>query len=39
VWVRGGKGSVVLPLLKKLLSATRFDALMSKRFGLSDWKP
>jgi len=39
VWVRGGKGSLLLPLLKKLLSARRFDALMSKRFGLSDWKP
>jgi NAD(P)-dependent dehydrogenase (short-subunit alcohol dehydrogenase family) len=39
VWVRGGKGSLVLPLLKKLLPARRFDAIMSKRFGLRDWKP
>ncbi len=39
VWVRGGKGSLLLPLLKKLLPARRFDAIMSKRFGLSVWKP
>jgi hypothetical protein len=37
--VRAGKGSFVLPLLKKLLPDRRFDALMSKRFGLSGWKP
>lgn len=39
MWVRGGKGSLVLPLLKMLLPAKSFDAMMSKRFGLSHWTP
>jgi NAD(P)-dependent dehydrogenase (short-subunit alcohol dehydrogenase family) len=39
VWVRAGKGSFVLPLLKRLLPDRSFDALMSKRFGLTGWKP
>lgn len=37
--VRGGKGSFVLPLLKRWLPTRRFDALLSKRFGLAGWKP
>lgn len=39
VVVRGGKGSVTLPLLKRLLPTRRFDAILSKRFGLAHWKP
>ena len=39
VRVRGGKGSTVLPLLKLLLPTRRFDAILSRRFGLSSWKP
>ncbi len=39
VRVRAGKGSTVLPLLKALLPTRRFDAILSRRFGLSGWKP
>ncbi len=39
VRVRGGKGSTLLPLLKWLLPTRRFDAILSRRFGLSHWKP
>ena len=39
VVVRGGKGSVTLPLLKRLLPTRWFDAILSKRFGLAHWKP
>jgi len=39
VRVRGGKGSTLFPLLKLLLPTRRFDAILSRRFGLSDWKP
>ena len=39
VRVRGGRGSLLLPLLKSLLPTRRFDALLSRRFGLSGWKP
>jgi NAD(P)-dependent dehydrogenase (short-subunit alcohol dehydrogenase family) len=39
VRVRGGKGSTVLPLLKLLLPTRRFDAILSRRFGLGSWKP
>ncbi len=37
--VRGGKGSTLFPLLKLLLSTRRFDAILSRKFGLSDWAP
>jgi NAD(P)-dependent dehydrogenase (short-subunit alcohol dehydrogenase family) len=37
--VRGGKGSTLFPLLKMLLPARRFDAILSRKFGLSDWTP
>jgi len=39
VRVRGGKGSTLFPLLKLLLPSRRFDAILSRKFGLSDWKP
>ena len=39
VVVRGGKGSVTLPLLKRLLPTRWFDAILSKRFGLAHWQP
>jgi len=39
VRVRGGKGSTLFPLLKLLLPTQRFDAILSRKFGLSDWKP
>lgn len=39
VRVRGGRGSLLLPLLKSLLPTRRFDALLSRRFGLSGWQP
>lgn len=32
--IRGGANSVRLPLLKKLLPGGRFDAMLSRRFGL-----
>ena len=37
--LRGGKGSTLLPLLKALLPTRRFDALLSRRFGLAGWTP
>ena len=37
--VRGGKGSTLFPLLKMLLPARRFDAVLSRKFGLTDWRP
>ena len=37
--VRGGKGSTLIPLLKLLLPARRFDAILSRKFGLSNWTP
>lgn len=37
VRVRGGKGSRLFPLLKLLLPTRRFDAILSRKFGLSDW--
>jgi NAD(P)-dependent dehydrogenase (short-subunit alcohol dehydrogenase family) len=37
--IRGGKNSVRLPLLKKLLPLRTFDALISKTFGLDRFKP
>lgn len=39
VRVRAGKGSTLLPLLKALLPTRLFDAILSRRFGLSGWKP
>jgi hypothetical protein len=39
VRVRGGKGSTLFPLLKLLLPTRRFDAILSRKFGLSDWTP
>lgn len=38
VRVRGGKGSTLFPLLKLLLPTRRFDAILARKFGLSDWK-
>lgn len=37
--IRGGKGSVVLVMLKRLLPARAFDKLMAKRFGLAEFRP
>lgn len=37
--IRGGKNSVRLPLLKKLLPLRTFDGLVSKVFGLDRFKP
>jgi hypothetical protein len=37
--VRGGKGSFVLPLLGRLLPTRVLDKLLSKKFGLTDWRP
>ena len=34
--LRGGKGSTLFPLLKLLLPTKTFDAILSRRFGLSD---
>lgn len=39
VRVRGGKGSFVLPLLVRLLPTRMLDAVLSKKFGLKDWRP
>lgn len=39
VRLRGGKGSVVLPLLARWLPTRWFDAVLSKKFGLADWRP
>ncbi|MEH6588372.1 MAG: SDR family NAD(P)-dependent oxidoreductase [Halioglobus sp.] len=37
--IRGGKGSVVLVMLKRLLPARAFDKVMAKRFGLAQFRP
>ena len=37
--VRAGTGSTRLPLLKALLPRARFDAMLSKRFGLTRLEP
>jgi NAD(P)-dependent dehydrogenase (short-subunit alcohol dehydrogenase family) len=37
--IRGGKNSVRLPLLKKLLPLRVFDTLVSRAFGLHEFKP
>lgn len=37
--IRGGKNSVRLPLLKKLLPLRAFDGLVSRVFGLDQFKP
>lgn len=39
VRVRGGKGSFALPLLVRLLPTRALDAVLSKKFGLRDWRP
>lgn len=39
VRVRGGKGSTLFPLLKLLMPTRRFEAILSRKFGLSDWTP
>jgi NAD(P)-dependent dehydrogenase (short-subunit alcohol dehydrogenase family) len=37
--IRGGKNSVRLPLLKKLLPLRTFDRLLSRAFGLDHFRP
>lgn len=37
--IRGGKNSVRLPLMKKLLPLRTFDRLLSRTFGLDHFKP
>jgi NAD(P)-dependent dehydrogenase (short-subunit alcohol dehydrogenase family) len=37
--IRGGKNSVLLPLLKKLLPLEKFDQAMVKKFGLDRLRP
>ncbi|HEY6132264.1 MAG TPA: SDR family NAD(P)-dependent oxidoreductase [Halioglobus sp.] len=37
--IRGGKNSILLPLLKKLLPLRTFDRLLAKTFGLDHFKP
>jgi NAD(P)-dependent dehydrogenase (short-subunit alcohol dehydrogenase family) len=37
--IRGGKNSVRLPLLKKLLPLATFDRMVSKAFGLDRFRP
>ncbi len=37
--IRGGRGSVQLVLLKRLLPGKLFDKMLSRRFGLTDFKP
>lgn len=39
VIIRGGKNSLRLPLLQKLLPVRSFDAMMQKNFGLNRLKP
>lgn len=39
VRVRGGRGSAVLPLLARVLPTRWFDALLSRKFGLANWRP
>lgn len=37
--IRGGRNSVRLPTLKKLLPLKTFDAMLSRAFGLDQFKP
>ncbi len=37
--IRGGGGSVQSVMLKRLLPSAMFDRLLSKRFGLTGFKP
>ena len=37
--IRGGKGSIQLVLLKRLLPRRMFDGILSRRFGLAGFKP
>jgi NAD(P)-dependent dehydrogenase (short-subunit alcohol dehydrogenase family) len=37
--IRGGRGSVQLVLLKRLLPGKLFDKILSRRFGLAGFKP
>ncbi len=37
--VRGGAGATRFPLMKKLLPLKAFDSALSRRFGLTDFKP
>lgn len=37
--IRGGKNSVLLPLMKKLLPLRSFDRLLAKNFGLDKFRP
>ncbi|MCR9103728.1 MAG: SDR family NAD(P)-dependent oxidoreductase [Gammaproteobacteria bacterium] len=37
--IRGGKNSLRLPLMKKLLPMAVFDNILAKNFGLDRWKP
>ena len=37
--IRGGRGSVQLVMLKRLLPAKLFDKMLSRRFGLAGFKP
>lgn len=37
--IRGGKNSVLLPLMKKFLPLRTFDRLLAKTFGLDHFKP
>lgn len=39
VRVRGGKGSMVLPLLVRWLPTRVLDRVLSKKFGLAHWHP
>ncbi len=37
--IRGGRGSVQLVMLKRLLPGKLFDQMLSRRFGLADFRP
>jgi NAD(P)-dependent dehydrogenase (short-subunit alcohol dehydrogenase family) len=37
--IRGGRGSVQLVMLKRLLPGKLFDKMLSRRFGLADFRP
>ena len=37
--IRGGKGSFTLVTLKRLLPGAMFDRMLSKRFGLAEFRP
>jgi NAD(P)-dependent dehydrogenase (short-subunit alcohol dehydrogenase family) len=39
VRVRGGKGSILLPILVRLLPTRMLDKVLSKKFGLKGWRP